>query len=52
MYRDWLHKRPMELDSLYGELLRQGREAGCSLPKIEAMLDQLTFIQNRYLSNQ
>ncbi|MED5490932.1 MAG: putative 2-dehydropantoate 2-reductase [Pseudomonadota bacterium] len=52
MYHDWLHQRPMELDSLYGELLRQGREAGCSLPKIEAMLDQLTFIQNRYLSNQ
>ena len=52
MYHDWLHKRPMELDALYGELLRLGQEAGCSLPKIEAMLDQLKFLQARYLSNQ
>jgi 2-dehydropantoate 2-reductase len=37
---------------LYGELLRLGKEAGCSLPKIEAMLDQLKFLQARYLSNQ
>lgn len=52
MYHDWLHKRPMELDALYGELLRLGAEAGCSLPKIEAMLDQLQFIQARYLPNE
>ncbi|UJJ31773.1 putative 2-dehydropantoate 2-reductase [Halopseudomonas maritima] len=52
MYHDWLHKRPMELDALYGELLRLGAEAGCSLPKIEAMLDQLTFLQARYLTNE
>lgn len=52
MYHDWLHKRPMELDALYGELLRLAAEVGCSLPKIEAMLDQLKFIQARYLTNE
>ncbi|MEH6565380.1 MAG: putative 2-dehydropantoate 2-reductase [Halopseudomonas sp.] len=50
MYHDWLHKRPMELDSLYGEMLRQAAAAGCSMPKTEALLDQLTFIQNGYLN--
>ena len=50
MYHDWLHKRPMELDSLYGEMLRQATAAGCSMPKTEALLDQLTFIQNGYLN--
>ncbi|SDR77456.1 2-dehydropantoate 2-reductase [Halopseudomonas sabulinigri] len=50
MYHDWLHKRPMELDSLYGEMLRQAKAAGCSMPKTEALLDQLTFIQNGYLN--
>jgi 2-dehydropantoate 2-reductase len=42
----------MELDALYGELLRLAAEVGCSLPKIEAMLDQLKFIQARYLTNE
>lgn len=50
MYHDWLHKRPMELDSLYGEMLSQAKAAGCSMPKTEALLDQLTFIQNGYLN--
>lgn len=50
MYHDWLHKRPMELDSLYGEMLSQAKRAGCSMPKTEALLDMLTFIQNGYLN--
>lgn len=49
MYHDWLHKRPMELDRLYGEALRQAAAAGCSMPKTEALLNMLQFIQDSYL---
>ncbi len=51
MYHDWLHKRPMELDSLYGEALRLAAEAGCSMPKTEALLGMLEFIQDGYLKS-
>ncbi|HDZ57489.1 MAG TPA: putative 2-dehydropantoate 2-reductase [Pseudomonas xinjiangensis] len=50
MYHDWLHKRPMELDSLYGEALRLAAAAGCRMPKTEALLDMLQFIQDGYLA--
>ncbi|MEH6498549.1 MAG: putative 2-dehydropantoate 2-reductase [Pseudoalteromonas distincta] len=49
MYHDWLHKRPMELDSLYAEALKLGTAAGCSMPKTEALLNMLTFVQGSYL---
>lgn len=49
MYHDWLHKRPMELDSLYGEALKLGTDAGCSMPKTEALLNMLQFVQDSYL---
>lgn len=52
MYHDWLHKRPMELDSLYGEALRLGAEAGCSMPRTEALLNMLQFVQDSYTQNQ
>lgn len=49
MYHDWLHKRPMELDRLYGEALRQASAAGCSMPKTEALLHMLQYIEDSYL---
>lgn len=49
MYHDWLHKRPMELDSLYGEALKLAAQAGCSMPKTEALLNMLQFVQDSYL---
>lgn len=48
MYHDWLHKRPMELDSLYGEALKLAAEAGVSMPKTEALLHMLQFIEAGY----
>lgn len=48
MYHDWLQKRPMELDSLYGEALRQAAEAGFSMPRTEALLQMLQFIEAGY----
>ncbi|AQZ95418.1 putative 2-dehydropantoate 2-reductase [Halopseudomonas phragmitis] len=50
MYHDWLHKRPMELDNLYGKALEKAAQAGCAMPKTEALLQMLRFIQDRYLA--
>lgn len=52
MYQDWLHKRPMELDSLYAEALRLGGEAGYQMPRIEALLNMLQFVQDSYLHKE
>lgn len=51
MYHDWMHKRPMELDNLYGEALRLAAEAGYSMPRIEAQMRMLQFIQDGYSAN-
>ncbi|EZQ17156.1 2-dehydropantoate 2-reductase [Halopseudomonas bauzanensis] len=50
MYHDWLHKRPMELDALYGEALKLAAEAGCSMPRTEALLQMLRFVEAGYLA--
>lgn len=52
MYHDWLHKRPMELESLYGEALRLGSEAGYSMPRTEALLNMLQFVQDSYTESR
>lgn len=49
MYHDWLHKRPMELDSLYGEALKLATAAGYSMPRTESVLKMLQFIQSGYM---
>lgn len=51
MYQDWLHKRPMELDNLYGEALKLAAAAGYRMPKTESLLKMLTFIQDGYLKD-
>ena len=52
MYHDWLHKRPMELDSLYAEALRLGHQAEYSMPRMESLLNMLQFVQDSYTDNQ
>lgn len=50
MYHDWLHKRPMELESLYREALQLAAAVGYNMPRTEALLNMLEFIQERYLA--
>lgn len=50
MHQDWEHRRPMELDNLYGEALALAAEAGYSMPRTEALLNMLRFIEAGYLS--
>lgn len=52
MYHDWLHKRPMELESLYQEALNLAAAAGCSMPKTEALLHMLRYVQDAYLQTE
>lgn len=48
MHQDWQHKRPMELNNLYGEALRLAGEAGYSMPRTQALLNMLQFLQDGY----
>lgn len=50
MYHDWLHKRPMELDNLYGQALKLGQAAGQPMPGLRSVLGMLQFIQDGYLA--
>ncbi|MNE71490.1 2-dehydropantoate 2-reductase [compost metagenome] len=47
MYHDYLNKRPLELAAIYERPLAAARAAGCSLPKIEALYQALSFIDGR-----
>ncbi|MGH8462640.1 MAG: 2-dehydropantoate 2-reductase, partial [Pseudomonas sp.] len=47
MYYDFAHNRPLELEGIYAEPLARARAAGCSLPRIEALYQALTFIDRR-----
>ncbi|MBC3362684.1 putative 2-dehydropantoate 2-reductase [Pseudomonas sp. SWRI154] len=44
MYHDYSHKRPLELDAIYGRPLASAKAAGCELPKIEALCQALAFL--------
>lgn len=48
MHQDWQHRRPMELNNLYGEALRLAGEAGYSMPRTQALLNMLQFLQDGY----
>lgn len=48
MHQDWQHKRPMELDNLYGEALKLAAEAGYAMPRMQALRNMLQFIQDGY----
>lgn len=47
MYHDHAQQRPLELQAIYGEPLARAQEAGCSLPRIEALYQALAFIDRR-----
>jgi 2-dehydropantoate 2-reductase len=47
MYLDYINGRPMELDAIYAAPLAAAAEAGCSMPKVEALYQALRFIDAR-----
>lgn len=49
MYHDYAQRRPLELEVIYAEPLARAREAGCSLPRIEALYQALAFIDRSNL---
>ncbi|MDN7142992.1 putative 2-dehydropantoate 2-reductase [Pseudomonas sp. JQ170] len=54
MYHDFTEQRPLELDVIYAEPLARAREAGCSMPRMEALYQALAFVDqaNREASPQ
>jgi len=47
MYHDHLHKRPLELASIYARPLAAAKAAGCELPRMQALYQALSFIDRR-----
>jgi 2-dehydropantoate 2-reductase len=47
MYLDNANLRPMELDVMYAAPLAAARGAGCPMPKVEALYQELRFIDAR-----
>lgn len=47
MYHDFAQNRPLELGAIYAAPLAAARQAGCELPKIEALYRALRFIDAR-----
>jgi 2-dehydropantoate 2-reductase len=47
MKLDYDFGRPMEIGAIYTEALRQAREAGCPMPRLEMLEAQLRFIEGR-----
>ncbi|HLD66855.1 MAG TPA: ketopantoate reductase C-terminal domain-containing protein, partial [Pseudomonas sp.] len=44
MVHDHRHKRPLELQALYGEPLAAAARAGCELPRVQALHQALAFL--------
>ena len=42
--------RPMEIDYLYTRPIQEAKKAGCPMPKLEMLEQELRFIQGKYLS--
>jgi len=47
MHHDYAHRRPLELEAIYGRPLAAAKAAGCELPKIEALYQALAFMDRR-----
>lgn len=47
MYLDFAQRRPMELAAIYEAPLAAAREAGCEMPKVEALYQALRFLDAR-----
>ena len=48
MYHDWQQQRPMELSAIYAAPLQAAAQAGCELPRIEALYQALGFIERHH----
>ncbi|MFT0210998.1 putative 2-dehydropantoate 2-reductase [Pseudomonas sp. F1_0610] len=44
MYHDFTHQRPLELHNIYTAPLVAAQQVGCAMPKVEMLLQTLSFI--------
>lgn len=51
MYHDFAQHRPLELQAIYGSPLAAAKQAGVQLPRIEALLAALRFLDARNLQH-
>lgn len=49
MRLDYLAKRPMEIQAIFGNPIRRATEAGFEMPSVQVIKRQLEFLQSRYL---
>ena len=49
MKLDFDNHRQMEIDYLYTRGIKEAREAGCPMPRLEMLEQQLRFLEERYL---
>lgn len=49
MRLDFDHKRPMEIDAIYGAPIEAGKKAGFDMPRMQMLERQLRYIQSTYL---
>ncbi|MBA1201999.1 putative 2-dehydropantoate 2-reductase [Pseudomonas capeferrum] len=47
MHYDHVLQRPLELQAIYAEPLARARQAGCQLPRMEALYQSLAFLDRR-----
>ncbi|MGY2200202.1 putative 2-dehydropantoate 2-reductase [Pseudomonas gingeri] len=50
MYHDYRRRRPMELEAIYARPLAAARQAGCEMPRTQTLLQALSFLESRQLS--
>jgi len=47
MYHDFVQRRPLELQAIYAAPLAAAAQAGCELPRVQALYQALCFIDRR-----
>ncbi len=52
MLLDRKRKRPMEVDAIYGEPLRDAARHGCRLPRMDMLYRQLVWLDSRHASER
>ncbi|MGH8437202.1 MAG: ketopantoate reductase C-terminal domain-containing protein, partial [Pseudomonas sp.] len=50
MYHDYVQRRPLESQAIYAAPLAAARQAGCELPRIQALYQAVSFLDARNLS--
>lgn len=51
MRLDFLNKRPMEIESIFGNPIRAARAAGAAMPQVEMLYRQLRFIDREQITS-